>query len=541
MNIRSWALIIRLLFHICAPISSGVMLALAFPRYDQLWLVWIGLVPLLLVIVGMRPWRAFFASGLGGVVFFVGIFQWILAFPGFTFLHQAILGVYVGTFIGLFGLAFSFISRKCGVPWALLTTPFLWVPLEYIRSNLSFMALPWGCLGHSQYGYLPVIQIASVTGQHGVSFLIVMVNAALASILLFLRSKLKKTNPAFGPPVSGRGTLGVAVTAAILISLTVLYGHATVTTAVGGKGVKVSLVQGNIEQAKKWDPRYSKEIMQTYADLTKKVSGDQPELIIWPETATPRAINLDLGLYSYVRRISKEAGTYLLLGSSQQQKITKRGSKERKYLNSAFLIPPEDKAKHQKYDKIRLMPFGEYLPLKGVVPWSYFNVPDVGGYVAGEKFTIFETPAFHFGVTICWENLFPDLVRQFVRSGAQLIVNITNEAWFGKTDAPYQFVAMNVFRAVENRVYVVRCANTGISCVINDQGRIINRVTDQEGRDVFVRGVLTERVIPLNHDTFYTRHGDLLVWVSIVCSAVFLLMALLRNNPALPSGAKPLR
>ena len=176
------------------------------------------------------------------------------------------------------------------------------------------------------------------------------------------------------------------------------------------------------------------------------------------------------------------------------------------------------------------MPFGEYMPMEDLIPWSSLQVPLVGSYVAGEKFTVFRLPDWRFGVTICWENLFPDFVRQFVKNGAQFMVNITNEAWFGKGSAPYQFLSMNVFRAVENRVYVVRCANTGISCFIDPYGRIIDRVKDDTGEDVFVRGVLTGSIIPLDSKTFYTSHGDWFAWTSMACSVGFLLLALRKRN-----------
>jgi apolipoprotein N-acyltransferase len=133
-------------------------------------------------------------------------------------------------------------------------------------------------------------------------------------------------------------------------------------------------------------------------------------------------------------------------------------------------------------------------------------------------------------VTICWENLFSDLVRQFVKRGAQFIVNITNEAWFGETAAPYQFLSMSVFRAVENRVYVVRCANTGISCFIDPCGRVVDRVKDENGRDIFVRGIVTGSVIPLESNTIYTRYGDWLVWLSIAFFIfILLLLSFLRK------------
>jgi apolipoprotein N-acyltransferase len=178
--------------------------------------------------------------------------------------------------------------------------------------------------------------------------------------------------------------------------------------------------------------------------------------------------------------------------------------------------------KNQRYDKIRLFPFGEYLPFKKTIAWALINVRESGNYIPGKEFTVFELPTLRFGVTICWENIFPDLFRQFVRRGAQFMVNITNEARFGKTAAPYQLASISVFRAVENRVFVIRCANTGVSCIIDPYGRIVDRVKDQQGQDIFIRGVISGWVIPLESKTIYTRCGDGFVWVAIFGSVLFL-------------------
>ena len=193
-------------------------------------------------------------------------------------------------------------------------------------------------------------------------------------------------------------------------------------------------------------------------------------------------------------------------------------------------MPPEkDNYEYQRYDKIRLFPFGDYLPYKGILPWSFIGVPNISGYIPGEKYTLLELPNAQFGVTICWENIFPDLVRQFVKNGAQFIVNMTNEAWFGETAAPYQFVAMSVFRAVENRVYVVRCGNTGVSCIIDPYGKVVDRVKDENGKDIFVRGVLKGSIIPSKNKTFYTQHGDWPAWLSLAFSTVLLFVTIIKK------------
>ncbi len=268
----------------------------------------------------------------------------------------------------------------------------------------------------------------------------------------------------------------------------------------------------------------------------------KPDIIIWPETATPRSIGENYGIYRQVKQIAKKSGAPLLLGSSERQKYGEKdvaNSSNRKYLNSAFLIRSKRvKEKDQRYDKIRLLPFGEYLPLKGTVPWSWINVPNIGNFMPGKEFTVFECPNFRFGVTICWENIFPELVRNFVKNGGQFIVNITNEARFGQTAAPYQFLSMSIMRAVENRVFVVRCANTGISCFIDPCGRVIDRVKDKNGHDIFVQGVLTGSIIPSSQKSFYTRYGNWLVWLSMIYSMTLLIISFSRKLQLFKSQRK---
>jgi apolipoprotein N-acyltransferase len=495
-------------------------------------LAWMGLVPLLVSIAGRSPLQGFLLSLACGAVFFSIVFNWILVITGYTLLHHAFLAIYLGAYFGFFGLAFCFIARRCGVTPALFAAPFLWVCSEYIRSYMSFLALPWSLLVHSQYRSLGVIQIASLTGAYGVSFLIVLVNAAIAATVLYILARTGAVKSLAFPAVSLRNTLAICGITAALLVCSLIYGQAQTSRPITGKVLKISVVQGSIEQEKKWDRKFSRFIMQTYADLTRQATAGAPDLIVWPETATPRSINRDPELHNEVLQIAQESKAALLIGSSHHQKRGKRKTEGERFFNSAFLIQPQSRHKRQRYDKIRLFPFGEYLPYKDELPWTLIEVPDISGTVAGEMHTVFDLPPHRFGVTICWENIFPDLVRQFVKKGAQFIVNITNEAWFGKTDAPYQFVAMNVFRAVENRVYIVRCANTGVSCFIDPCGRVLNRVKDINGNDIFVRGVLTGSVIPLESKTIYTRYGDWLVWLSFAVSTVILVAALLRKRKA---------
>jgi apolipoprotein N-acyltransferase len=514
---------VRAFLGMAASFASAVLLTLCFPVIDLGWLAWISLVPLLVSISGEKPHYAFFLFYICGLAFFLGIGNWLFQIHGYKILHHAIWGTYLAIYFGLFGLAFSFISKRWGVLPSLVASPFLWVALEYIRSNMGFMAFPWGLLSHSQYQHPSIIQVASLAGNYGVSFLVAWVNTALAAVILLYSS----------PPPSKYSAKHASILVIIggaLIASAFWYGHGVISEPLSGKEIKVSVVQGNIEQEKKWDFRYANSIMQTYADLTREASRDRPDLIVWPEAATPRGITLDYRLYGQVKEIASSVGTYLLIGSTHQDKIRTKGQGRFKYTNSAFLIGPDKREKDKRYDKIILLPFGEYLPMKEIIPWSWIQIPDPGSYLTGQEFTIFENSGCRFSVTICWETIFPDLVRRFVGRGAQFLVNITNEAWFGKSAAPYQFLSMNVFRAVENRVYVVRCANTGVSCFIDPCGRIVGRVRDQTGEDIFVQGVLTRTIRAVDSKTIYTKYGDWFAWLCILASAVAVIFTCLKRS-----------
>lgn len=516
--------------------ASAVLLVLSFPDFDLGLLAWIGLVPLLMALHGKTPPSCLVLSWVCGIIFYIGAFLWIVEIQKFKFFHHIPLLFYTGSYFGFFGLAYGFINRRLGCAPALASAPFIWTALEFIKSNMFFLSLPWGLLGHTQYRHLPLIQICNFAGAFGVSFLIVMVNAALAAIVspFWGNAVNDKKNSSQFP--SKRARISMAGAAAAFTMVVLLHGYASLAMPVTGPKVKISVVQGNIDQTKKWDRKYADRIIQIYTGLTLEACKDQPALIVWPETAVPRAINRDPMLYTRLKQIAADASANLLVGSAQQRKFKAKQDTRFEYLNSAYLIHRNPNVvTNQRYDKIRLLPFGEYLPLRNIVPWASLHVPELSGYVPGEVFKVFRLPEFRFGVTICWENIFPGLFRKFINRGAQFMINITNEAWFGLSPVPYHFVAMSVFRAIENRVYVIRCANTGISCFIDPYGRILDRVKDDQGRDIFVRGVLSGTVIPLERHTIYTRFGDWPAWFSLLGSLVFLAIAIWKKNQTLSS------
>ena len=510
-----------------APVLSGCLLVLAFPNHNFGWIAWVALVPLLVVISGKGTWVGLLMSYLCGAVFFLGVFDWILQISGYRIIHHGILDIYLGAYFGAWGLAYTFIAKRLGVVSALFASPFIWISLEFIRSNFSFLALPWALLAHTQYQYPTIIQIASFSGIYGISFLIVTVNSAIAAIVLFLMHRCKGIPSPSCAMISWKAVVLIVSIAALSFTLDLVYGHTVLARPNLGDSITVSVVQGNIDQGTKWDRKYGKFIMQTYDELTHMAAKDRPDLIVWPETATPLAISRDPNLHDRIKRISQSTGIPILLGSAQHQKFTQGDSKHIDYMNSAYLISPDSNAKDQRYDKIHLLPFGEYLPMEGIVPWSFLGIRHIRSFTPGKDFNVFEGPTSQFGVTICWENIFPNFVSEFAKKGAQFIVNITNEAWFGKTSAPYQFVAMSVFRAVENRVSVVRCANTGVSCFIYPNGKIIGKV-QKNNKDIFVKGFST-KTIPLSEEkTFYTIYGDIFAYINMIITIMIIFWSLLK-------------
>lgn len=512
-------------------ILSPAMLVLSFPRFNLGFLAWIGLVPLFLAMNRKSPRRSLLLCLFCGMLFFMGIFRWILVVPGYTIFHHAFLALYLGSYFGCFGLVFGLVSRRWGRTQAMFAAPFIWTALEYLRSNFSFLALPWGLLAHSQFQYPVIIQIASVAGTYSISFLIVLVNSAVAALLLGTRSRaFALTYEEERTAISARETRILVSIAFLSFASAVTYGYYVLPDRIEGNRVKISMVQGNVEQFKKWDPFFALEIRKIYMDLTKKVSNDQPKLVIWPETATPGSITMDPIFFRQLIDMTQRTGIPLLLGSAQNQKLSGSKERDRDYYNSAFLIGVNSPLRIQRYDKMQLFPFGEYTPYKEIIPWSLINVPVRGNYNSGKEYRIFEHPDFRFAVTICWENVFTELVREFVKCGAECIVNLTNEAHFGNTVAPHQLVAISVFRAVENRVFVVRCANTGVSCIIGPYGRIVDRVKDEKGRDTFIRGTLTGWIVPMQSKTLFTEYGNVLVWICVFGSMGFLLTAVLKRK-----------
>ncbi|MDP2168395.1 MAG: apolipoprotein N-acyltransferase, partial [Thermodesulfovibrionales bacterium] len=417
-----------------------------------------------------------------------------------------LLSLYLSLYTGFFALLFSMKIKSTRLP-ALLLAPLVWVSLEFARSY-AITGFPWSSIGYSQYRFLHMIQFADITGIYGVSFLLLAINGALADIYILKKREMEMPLFSPTPTAAGYGVLILTLIGAFA------YGSYRLAETRPGENVKVSIIQGSIEQDVKWEPSYRKKAMDIHTSLTNSVAAARPSLIVWPETAAPFYFERDKELTSGLMEFSKTLDAFLLLGA-----ITVKdgdGTGGLRHANSAVLLDREGKVGYV-YDKIHLVPFGEYVPLRPVLFFVNRLAEGIGEFVPGEKYIRAETPFGSFGTPICYEIIFPGLVRKFYQKGGDFIVTITNDAWFGTTSGPYQHWSMAVMRAVENRKPVVRAANTGISGFIDSSGRIIKQTK------LFERVALTADIRTDRTRTFYSKYGDLFSFFAIVITLLILM------------------
>ena len=482
---------------------SGGLLCLAFPKADLEVLAWISLVPLLVVLNHSSPQRGFLYGLISGLSFYLASLYWVthaMTFYGglsrtLSLMVLVGLALYLSCYLGVFSWVccrFRLLSRAWGVLWL----PSLWVSLEYVR-NFLLTGFPWNLVGYSQYRNPYLLQLVSLVGIYGLSFLVLLVNCALAFVVLH----------------SPRSPVGVKALscAGMAVALALGYGGLRLHLPPGGRAMRVGLVQGNIDQGVKWNPAFQRASFDTHKRLTLVAARSRPEMIVWPETALPFYLRAEPRWREELGALSSQIGCHLLVGSPDYA----AEGKNVRYYNSAFLLSPE-KGVVEKYDKMHLVPFGEYVPLRRFLPFIDKLVVGVGDFSAGQEMRILRVPGGRFGVTICFETIFPEIARECRRRGADFLVNLTNDAWFGRTAAPYQHLSMAVVRAVENGCYLVRAANTGISGVISPYGEIV-RASRLFSEDRFTADIsLSPRITP------YARMGDVLAWSCVLVSLIFI-------------------
>jgi apolipoprotein N-acyltransferase len=357
-------------------------------------------------------------------------------------------------------------------------------------------------LGYSQVEVLPIAQMASVFGVYGLSALVVAVSAAAANVVV-------------GEPEQRlRPVLAVA---ALLIVVTTWGGRraAAAEWTQAGEAVRVGLIQGNVDQAQKWDPARSEFIFNNYLLMTQQAIKQGAQFVLWPESSTPFNFEeaRDRALAERVRALARQARVPILIGSDQIEHGVPP-----KYFNSAFLVN-EDGATAGVYRKMHLVPFGEFVPFKQVLFFAAPLVESVSDFSAGETPVLLPVGAHRISTSICYEIVYPNPVRQFVADGSELLTTITNDAWFGPTSAPYQHFAMASMRAIEQGRYLVRSANTGISGIVDPYGHVLDRSA------IYEPAVVVGDARFLKTTTVYTRIGDVVAYASVVISVAMLVLS----------------
>ena len=469
---------------------SGVLLASSFSFAFLGILSWLAFLPVFFALENTSLKKACLLFFISGIIFWSGTIYWLahVTLPG-----TVVLILYLSLYFAAFGLIIRPFTMNSTI-FGLFIIPSIWVLLEYIRSYL-FTGFPWALLGYSQCFNLPIIQIADLTGGWGVSFLVIFVNAALVEMVWAMRERLWARSKA----------VFILLTSVLFIICAYGYFRLYLPAYTGNERMlRVSVIQGNIPQELKWDELAAGYIVNKYLRLSEEAAVSKPDLIVWPEAASPGLFGQDDAIFEGFYALARKIEIPLLLGTVTRSKDI--------FFNSAILIDSKGEVAG-RYDKLHLVPFGEYIPLKKYLPFLETVVP-IGDIQPGRSHYIFNKPA-KFCVLICFEDLFPELSREFTKRGAQFLVNITNDAWYKKTSAPYQHLQASIFRAVENRRYLVRSANTGISGFISPDARILSLVRDTSGREIFVDGFLTQKLmLGAQGLTFYTRFGD---WFIIIC------------------------
>ncbi|NLE65431.1 MAG: apolipoprotein N-acyltransferase [Elusimicrobia bacterium] len=473
-------------------LASSFLLFLSFPPAGLWPLAWVALVPLFFVLEGEASVRrAFLFSFLTGFLFFLLSLQWIhyVTVPGWI-----LLSAYLGVYFGCFGLLHSWAHRMGGV-LRLVILACGWVVLEGVRGTF-LTGFNWGSLGHSQAPVPFFIGIASWAGVAGVSFVLVLFNLVLVSVL------------------PGKNGISLKKVGGLFLALVLVWGGAGSGLSLSNlksPRLRVAMVQANIPLSMSWSPSLAPMIVRRHLSFSREALLEQPDLIIWPESSFPNFLWDFPELFDQVKAFARESKVPLLIGA-----VTKEGGR---YFNSALLISPDGNVA-DTYDKRHLVLFGEYIPLRETFPFLSRIVP-IDDFTPGTSSTVLTLPdGTRVGVLICFEDTVPGLARRAVRDGAQVLINITNDAWFRDSGQPRMHLYNALFRAVENGRPLVRVTNTGESCAISDRGRLLGCIEDGAGRRVGVSGVrVVDVVLPREQETIYTKCGELF---AILCFLIIL-------------------
>jgi apolipoprotein N-acyltransferase len=446
---------------------------------------------------GVSARRGFTLGLITGVVHYSGTVYWtsgtVATFGGLSWLVAIpvafLLVLYMSLYLGLSSAVAALLIRRFG-PAGLLLAPVTWVSAEYARAHI-FGGFPWIPLGNAVVSLLPIAQLASVLGVYGLSWLLALLNALFAYVAM----------------TSGRRRVVAVAAAVALVATTSIWGALRIRDGRltrEGTPLRVALIQGNVPQEEKWDPSRAGAIFDRYLRMTREAAAAGAELVIWPESATPFYFDEDAVSALRVRQLISEIGTPLLFGTDEVEP----GSPPR-YYNSAFMLH-ESGATAAVYRKMFLVPFGEYVPFGTLLTFVGPLVEAVSAFSPGERVTMLPVNGHMISTAICYEVVYPHLIRQGVLEGAELLTTITNDAWYGGTSAPFQHFDLATMRAIEQGRYLARAANTGISGIVDPYGRVT------------VRTGLFETTAPLGEVRFiqertvYARIGDLAAQLAVL-------------------------
>ena len=489
-------------------IASGILIALSFPTPGFSFLAWIALIPLLIALEDSSPQVAFRIGLTSGIIAYAIILYWLnIVFMQYGHLPWSVsIPVYLllVLWLALFYALSTSIARLgelIGIK-AAFTLPVAWVAFDFIRSFL-FSGFAWGMLGHSQFRTLPLIQIADLAGVYGITLLIVLANIVLYRALR---------------AVSGCGIPYPVKSAVIILALliaTLFYGFNSLNDAQSthGKPLRIALIQGNIPQDVKWSPAFREQTVDTYVRLTRDAAKGGVDLIVWPESAVPFFFQDEPLQAERIRSLVREMNAYLLFGSPAHELRNGKST----FLNSAFLLSPQGET-IGRADKLHLVPFGEYVPLGSILTFINKIVVGIGDFAPGERAVPLDIGSTKLGIQVCYEVIFPELARQYVNAGARVLVAITNDAWFGRSSAPYQHLAISTFRAIETRTPLIRAANTGITAIVDQNGHISTMTS------LFTEAYRTGEIQPGSGKSLYLKIGDLPAWLCVLITTAISLL-----------------
>lgn len=492
-------------------VASGLTLALAFPNYRLPLLAWISIALLILASCGARLAVAPLYGFLHGLVFYPICLPWMDVVmqqygdvgPWTSAGILGLIAVAGGMIAAVFSWGVALASRKgslaaCGL------APFLWVSLEFLRGSLPIIAFPWNLVGYAASGNLALVQLTTITGIYGLSLLVAGYGALIAYAVLSGRQLAWKF---------------LIATTAILILIGV-GGRYFVPQA--APRYVAHLVQTDFAQSYTYPPNWI-EVHARDLDRLERISIDSarqiPGVIVWPEVPAPFSLE-DPAFSTRARRIAQDAGQDFLVGVEDWKRDA-----QAKWIatNSAALLDPAGQRVFT-YDKIHLVPFGEYVPLRKWLTFAGKLTADIGDFTPGTEYRVGDLAGGTFGVFICYEAVFPDAVRRFTANGAELLINISNDGWFGRSAAPAQHVMMARVRAVENRRWLLRDTNNGFTLDVDPYGRTVAALATD------VRGELDAPYDFKSGLTPYVRFGDWLPWLCVLASLGLLMASLIKGS-----------